>query len=145
MVSTERRIGKRIITRLPCKYVNLAMFTLIVLIFVKRGRWYPTTNILANGSILVIGGEIGSNDVAQPNLEILPRTPGGNTVIELEWLARTDPWNLYPFVVVLPSGRIFVAYYNEARILNPTTFATFKVLPNIPGAVNNCECLPPLF
>ena len=61
-------------------------------------------------------------------------------------------------MVVLPSKNIFVgastfsdllclltlshnliAYYNEARILDPTTFATIKVLPNIPGAVNDCE------
>jgi hypothetical protein len=64
--------------------------------------------MLANGSILVIGGEIGSNDKAQPNLEILPKPVGGDTVIELEWLQRTDPNNLYPFVFVLPSKNIFV-------------------------------------
>jgi len=28
-------------------------------------------------------------------------------------------------------------YYNEARILNPVTFDTVTVLPNMPGAVNN--------
>ena len=28
-------------------------------------------------------------------------------------------------------------YYNEARILDPVTFATVTVLPNMPGAVNN--------
>ena len=32
-------------------------------------------------------------------------------------------------------------YYNEARILDPVTFATVSVLPNIPGAVNDCEPL----
>lgn len=31
------------------------------------------------------------------------------------------------------------AYYNEARILDPVTFATVAVLPNMPGAVNDCE------
>jgi hypothetical protein len=64
--------------------------------------------MLSNGSILVIGGEVGSNGAPQPNLEILPTPPGGNTVVELDWLARTDPFNLYPFVVVLPSKNIFV-------------------------------------
>lgn len=28
-------------------------------------------------------------------------------------------------------------YYNEARILDPVTFDTVTVLPNMPGAVNN--------
>ncbi|SRR6266702_97141 len=28
-------------------------------------------------------------------------------------------------------------YYNEARLLNPTTFATVTVLPNMPGSVTS--------
>ncbi|KAF7328277.1 hypothetical protein MVEN_02567600 [Mycena venus] len=104
----------------------------------QRQRWYPTAAVLANGSVLVIGGETGSNASPQPSLEILPN-PGGkaDTVIELDWLARTDPYNLYPFVFVLPSGRIFVIYYNEARILDPVTFSTVVQLPNLPASVNN--------
>jgi len=74
----------------------------------QRGRWYPTAAILSNGSILIIGGETGSNASPQPNLEILPKPVGGDTVVNLDWLARTDPNNLYPFVIILPSQRIFV-------------------------------------
>jgi hypothetical protein len=103
----------------------------------QRGRWYPTAAMLSNGSVLVIGGETGSNASPQPNLEIVPRPPGGDTVVELDWLRRTDPNNLYPFVFILPSTRVFVAYWNEARILDPVTFATFKSLPNAPGSVSN--------
>jgi hypothetical protein len=66
--------------------------------------------MLPNGSILVIGGETGSNASPQPNLELLP-APGNNTVVDLDWLNRTDPNNLYPFVMVLPSGRIFVGRF----------------------------------
>ena len=100
------------------------------------GRWYPSALILANGSILVVGGESGSNGAPVPSLEILPQ-PAGGTTLFMDWLQRTDPYNLYPFLAVLPSGNVFVAYYNEARILNPTTFATVKTLPNIPGQVSN--------
>ena len=65
--------------------------------------------MLPNGSILVLGGEPGSNNVMnQPNLEILPKPAGGDTVVSLDWLAQTDPNNLYPFVIVLPSTHIFV-------------------------------------
>ncbi|KAJ7113633.1 copper radical oxidase [Mycena epipterygia] len=103
----------------------------------QRQRWYPTAAVLSNGSVLVIGGETGSNAGPEANLEILPTPPGGDTVVDLDWLARTDPFNLYPFVFVLPSGNIFVIYYNEARILDPHTFATIKQLPNIPASVNN--------
>ncbi|KAF2192285.1 copper radical oxidase [Zopfia rhizophila CBS 207.26] len=100
----------------------------------QAGRWYPTSMIMANGSILVVGGEEGSNGAPTPSLEILP--PAGPLVF-CDWLLRTDPNNLYPFLAVLPSGGVFVAYYNEARILDEVTFETTKVLPNIPGAVNN--------
>ncbi|KAF7933528.1 uncharacterized protein EAE98_003237 [Botrytis deweyae] len=97
-------------------------------------RWYPTAMIMANGSILIVGGEEGSNAPASPSLELLP--PTGAPVLNLDFLARTDPNNLYPFLAVIPSG-IFVAYYNEARILDEVTFETIKTLPNIPGAVND--------
>ncbi|KAK8925106.1 WSC domain-containing protein [Metarhizium anisopliae] len=101
----------------------------------QQGRWYPTAMIMANGSILVIGGEVGSNSAPVPTLEILPYT--GTKPLYMEWLERTDPNNLYPYACVLPSGGIFVAYYNEARILDENNFNTIKTLPNIPGAVND--------
>jgi len=109
-------------------------------------RWYPSAMVMANGSIMVVGGEIGSNDAEQPTLELLPATGvpvGGatvsgysNTTVYLDFLDRTAPFNLYPFVCVVPSG-IFIAYYNEARILDETTFKTIKTLPNMPAAVND--------
>lgn len=101
----------------------------------QAGRWYPTAMTMANGSILVMGGEEGSNGAPVPSLEVLPSPTG--QVLYCDYLERTDPYNLYPYLVVLPSGGIFVAYYNEARILDPKTLQTKQVLPNIPGAVND--------
>ena len=76
----------------------------------QRGRWYPTALVMANGSILVVGGEHGSNGAPEPSLEILPKPAGGDTVMYLDWLARTDPNNLYPFMYVLPTtGDIFIS------------------------------------
>jgi hypothetical protein len=71
---------------------------------------------MANGSILVVGGETGSNASPQPNLEILPKPPGGDTVLDLPWLARTDPNNLYPVCFVLPSTHIFVGKSSSRRL-----------------------------
>jgi hypothetical protein len=96
-------------------------------------RWYPSAMTMANGSILVVGGEIGQNVTEQRNLEILPRTGCG--IVDLDFLQRTAPFNLYSFIIVVPSG-IFILYYNEARILDEKTFVTIKTLPNLPGAVN---------
>jgi hypothetical protein len=108
-------------------------------------RWYPSGLIMANGSVLIVGGEVGQNAEEQPTLELLPptgvvdkTTSSGysNTTVYLDFLARTWPFNLYPFIAVIPQG-IFIAYYNEARILDEKTFETIKTLPNMPGAVNN--------
>ncbi|KAJ4297155.1 hypothetical protein N0V88_004073 [Collariella sp. IMI 366227] len=101
----------------------------------QAGRWYPSAMVMANGSVMVIGGSIGSNDAATPSIEILPYT--GQAPLYMDWLDRTHPNNLYPFLSVLPGGGIFVQYWNEARILDPVTFDTIKVLPNAPGAVND--------
>ena len=101
----------------------------------QDGRWYPSAMIMANGSILVVGGEVGANDAAVPTLEILPYT--GTPPLYMDWLERTDPNNLYPFLFILPSGGIFVSYWNEARILDEVTFDTIKTLPNAPGAIND--------
>ncbi|KAJ7915243.1 galactose oxidase [Mycena leptocephala] len=103
----------------------------------QRQRWYPTAAVLPNGTVMVLGGETGSNASPEPNVEILPTPEGGDTVIYLDWLNRTDPNNLYPFVFVLPSGNLFVVYYNEARIIDAGTFDTIQTLPNLPGSVNN--------
>ncbi|TAQ87945.1 hypothetical protein B7494_g3730 [Chlorociboria aeruginascens] len=100
------------------------------------GRWYPSAMVMTNGSVLVIGGEVGSNGAATPSLEILP-PPAGGYAKYLDWLNRTNPNNLYPFLWTLPSGGIFVVYYNEARILDESTFDTVKTLPNLPGSVSN--------
>ncbi len=49
----------------------------------------------------------------------------------------TDPWNLYPFLSVLPSGGIWVQYYNEGRILDERSLDTVKILPKAPATVND--------
>lgn len=68
---------------------------------------------MPNGSVLVVGGEQGSNGAPIPTLEILPTPEGGPTWLTMDWLERTDPNNLYPFLHVLPSGNIFVGKFIE--------------------------------
>jgi hypothetical protein len=100
----------------------------------QRGRWYPTGLVMANGSMLIVGGQDGSNGPPVPNMEILPTV---GPVYEAQYLRDTDPYNLYPFLVVLPSGGIFIQYYNEARILDERSLDTVKILPKVPAAVND--------
>lgn len=102
----------------------------------QAGRWYPSAMIMSNGSVLIMGGEDGSNGKAVPSLELLPN-PNNIAPLYCDYLQRTDPYNLYPYLAVMPSGNIFVSYYNEARLLDPVSLSTVKTLPNVPGAVNN--------
>jgi hypothetical protein len=85
---------------------------------VQGGRWYSTTLVMSNGSILVMGGEAGAGGAADPTVEIVPRIPGGSTKVSLDFLQRTNPNNLYPFVNILPSGRIFVGEFERSDFFN---------------------------
>ena len=85
---------------------------------VQGGRWYSTTIVMSNGSVLVMGGEAGAGGAADATLEIVPRIPGGNTTVYLDFLERTSPNNLYPFVHILPSGRIFVGEFERTDFSN---------------------------
>ena len=38
----------------------------------QKGRWYPSGMVMTNGSILIVGGEEGSNGAPVPSLEVLP-------------------------------------------------------------------------
>ncbi|USP76719.1 uncharacterized protein yc1106_03993 [Curvularia clavata] len=100
----------------------------------QQGRWYPTGLVMANGSMLIVGGQDGSNGRPVPNMEILPKA---GPVKFAQYLQDTDPFNLYPFLVVLPSGGIFIQYYNEARVLDEVTLDTKKILPKVPAAVTD--------
>jgi hypothetical protein len=73
---------------------------------------------MSNGSVIVVGGTNGAGGPANPTLEVLPRTPGGSTVVFFDWLAQTNPNNLYPFLHVLPSGRLFVGEFETTDYSN---------------------------
>lgn len=75
--------------------------------------------MLSNGSVLVVGGEVGSNGAPEPSLEILPTPAGDPTWKFLDYLNRTDPNNLYPFLHMLPSGRIFIGWLKNVYSLEP--------------------------
>jgi len=85
---------------------------------VQGGRWYSTTLVMSNGSILVMGGEEGAGGAADPTVEIVPRISGGSTKVSLDFLERTNPNNLYPFVNILPSGHLFVGEIQRTDFSN---------------------------
>lgn len=53
---------------------------------------------MANGSVLVVGGEGGSNGIPIPSLETLPTPAGGNTTVFLDFLQVRSSSNSFTFL-----------------------------------------------
>ena len=84
----------------------------------QGGRWYSTAVVMSNGSVLVMGGLDFVNGAPNPTVEIVPRIPGGNTTLSLDFLEESPLNNLYPFLHILPSGRIFVGEFERTDFSN---------------------------
>ena len=94
----------------------------------QRARWYPTVTTLPDGRILTLSGDnITLNTPSQP----VPLTNASDTLPEI-YNVDTNSWSslpsaqrrmpLYPFMFVLPDGRVFDAGPDlNTRTLNVAT------------------------
>ncbi len=103
--------------------------------YMKRRRWYPTVEALADGTLWVGGGEDYGGYVAdegqnQPNFEYWP--PRGDA-INMDFLTQTLPMNLYPLAWLMASGLLFVQAGQDAILYNLDTNSVAKGLPSTTG------------
>ncbi|KAK3349690.1 copper radical oxidase [Lasiosphaeria hispida] len=71
-------------------------------------RWYPTLEVLEDGSSIILGGSLKGayvNPADNPTYEYFPSRGADRN---MSFLARTYPLNLYPLVWLLPDSRLFV-------------------------------------
>ncbi|KAJ7843044.1 glyoxal oxidase N-terminus-domain-containing protein [Mycena leptocephala] len=114
-------------------------------------RWYPGSVRIEDGSVIIFGYVLMNNaTVSNPSYEFyLPKNINGESIamkflflfvsfnglkIPSPFLASTLNANLFPFVMELPDGNLFVAANQRAMIFNWKT-NTETPLPDIPNGV----------
>ncbi|TBU23990.1 glyoxal oxidase precursor [Dichomitus squalens] len=99
-------------------------------------RWYPSTARIFDGSLLIVGGM--HEDAAFYNIdpalsfEFFP--PKESTPRPSEFLKRSLPANLFPRVLALPDGTVFMVANNQS-IIYDVEANTETILPDIPNNV----------
>jgi len=105
-------------------------------------RWYPGTSRLPDGSVFIMGGMVttGFNNAPStdnPTIEYFPpkNIAGYNGLqIPSKFLKDALNTNLFPFITVLPDGRLFVVANSLSMIYNWKT-NTEQRTPNMPNGV----------
>lgn len=98
----------------------------------SEGRWYATNQILPDGSIIIIGGR-GSNTV-----EFYPKRENG--VVLFPFLQETEDTqmdNLYPYVHLLPNGKLFVFANTKSVMYDFNENRVVRVYPELTGGPRN--------
>ncbi|KAI8064493.1 glyoxal oxidase N-terminus-domain-containing protein [Gongronella butleri] len=105
-----------------------------------QNRWYPTVEQLPDGSLFIIGGStkgaaVNRDEINVPSYEFWPPRPEGE--IHMQFLNDTMPYNLYPFVFVLPDGNLFIFANKQSMIFDYKNNKVVKKLPDIPGVTRS--------
>ncbi|KAJ3103645.1 hypothetical protein HDU97_009984 [Phlyctochytrium planicorne] len=98
-----------------------------------QSRWYPTVTMVDHDRYLIVGGHKESYvptdpERSNPTLEFWPPHPAG--VVHVPILTDTYPFNTYPVVFLLPSGKVFMLAGIRSCILDLSNM-TMKELPQL--------------
>ncbi|KAG0285526.1 hypothetical protein BGZ96_010227 [Linnemannia gamsii] len=109
-------------------------------ITLKAGRWYPTVEALADGTLFIMGGatrgaSMNDKEIGVPSWELYPPLPSNPT--HFAFLDETLPYNLYPMAHLLPDGNLFIFANTRGIIFSTTTWSIIKNLPDLPGPPRN--------
>ncbi|SGY98140.1 BQ5605_C035g11445 [Microbotryum silenes-dioicae] len=100
-------------------------------------RWYPSVEILGNGTAAIFGGELWGGFVdakkEKQNASSYEFWPSRGSLKFSSFLANSGPANLYPLTYLLPDGRVFMQADWKAQILNLETDEEVA-LENVPAA-----------
>jgi hypothetical protein len=102
-------------------------------------RWYPSVQTLANGSIFVASGSLNGRDPTKPinnnpSFEILDSEGVSHGVsVTMPLLVKAQPYYMYPFVHLLPTGDLFVFTSKSSELFSVADMKVTKSLPDLPG------------
>jgi hypothetical protein len=102
-------------------------------------RWYPSVQTLANGSIFVASGSLNGGDPTKPinnnpSFEILdPEGVSHGVSITMPLLVKAQPYYMYPFLHLLPTGDLFVFTSKSSQLFSVADMKVTKSLPDLPG------------
>ncbi|CAG8608396.1 10960_t:CDS:2 [Paraglomus occultum] len=114
----------------------------------SSARWYNTMVTMPSGDILNIGGSTvstGANSASKNNPTFEIHSPNSNNqAFQIQFLVDTLPYNLYPFVHVIPNG-VWQGYYfifaNKASVIyDITKNVAVQTLPEAPGGIRSYPC-----
>lgn len=100
-------------------------------------RWYPTVELLGDGSNIIIGGMrnggfVPTQPTNNPTYEFYPPR-GGGTSRYMPILERSVPLSLFPIAYAMSSGEVFVQANRDVILWNLFD-KTEQKLPTMPGA-----------
>ncbi|KAI8388829.1 glyoxal oxidase N-terminus-domain-containing protein [Radiomyces spectabilis] len=101
-----------------------------------NNRWYPTVEQLPEGDLFILGGSTTGTkynraEINSASYEFWP--PRSDAPIPMPFLVETLPYNLYPFVFLLPNGNLFIFASKKSMIFDYHNNRIVKKLPDMPG------------
>lgn len=99
--------------------------------YLSRRRWYASNQILPDGRVIIVGGR------GQFSYEFYPKTNNVQSrFVLLSFLQETSDQyenNLYPFLHLLPDGKLFIFANTRSVVLDYKANRIIREFPIIPG------------
>ena len=105
----------------------------------SSARWYPTAQIMGDGTIFVASGSLTGLDPAvaannNPTYEVLDRNGlSSGTATSMDLLAKNQPYYMYPFIHLMKDGNLFVFVSKSSQSFNVGSGTVVTSYPDLPG------------
>jgi Glyoxal oxidase N-terminus/Domain of unknown function (DUF1929) len=102
-------------------------------------RWYPSAQIMPDGSIFVASGSLNGDDPTvpannNPTYEILNQNGISSGVsVTMDILVQNQPYYMYPFIHLMNDGNLFVFVSKMSQIFNVASNSIVTTFPELAG------------